>query len=80
MAGIVSSLGVPQSGSAGRYERNPATREAPWVRITLLTLGLAFFGLFLIMPLVAVFHEALRKAGRSTSPPWSRPTRSRRSS
>jgi len=61
MAGIVSSLGVPQSGSAGRYERNPATREAPWVRITLLTLGLAFFGLFLIMPLVAVFHEALRK-------------------
>jgi len=47
--------------SAGRYQANPATREAPWVRFTLLTLGLGFFALFLVMPLVAVFHEALRK-------------------
>jgi len=63
MSGAASafSLGVPQAGSGGRYQRNPATREAPWVRFTLLTLGLAFFALFLVMPLVAVFHEALRK-------------------
>ncbi|MEJ6005551.1 sulfate ABC transporter permease subunit CysW [Paucibacter sp. AS339] len=60
MAGIVSSLGVPQK-SGGRYQSNPATREAPWVRYTLLTLGLSFFALFLVMPLVAVFSEALRK-------------------
>ncbi len=45
----------------GRYQSNPATREAPWVRWTLLALGLGFFALFLILPLVAVFTEALRK-------------------
>ena len=45
----------------GRYQSNPATREAPWVRWTLLLLGLGFFALFLILPLVAVFTEALRK-------------------
>ncbi|WP_310385851.1 sulfate ABC transporter permease subunit CysW [Roseateles sp.] len=61
MAGIVvSTLGVPQK-SGGRYQDNPATREAPWVRYTLLALGLSFFVLFLVMPLVAVFSEALRK-------------------
>jgi sulfate transport system permease protein len=45
----------------GIYQSNPATREAPWVRRTLLTLGLSFFVLFLILPLVTVFAEALRK-------------------
>lgn len=44
-----------------RFERNMATREAPWVRWTLLTLSLSFFVLFLILPLVSVFFEALRK-------------------
>ncbi|MDM4764741.1 sulfate ABC transporter permease subunit CysW [Pelomonas sp. SE-A7] len=44
-----------------RYQANPATRESPWVRRALLTLGLGFFGLFLLLPLVAVFAEALRK-------------------
>ena len=44
-----------------RFERNLATREAPWVKRTLLTLSLSFFVLFLILPLVSVFFEALRK-------------------
>jgi len=44
-----------------RFERNRATREAPWVKWTLLTLALSFFVLFLIMPLVTVFFEALRR-------------------
>lgn len=44
-----------------RFERNLATREAPWVKWTLLTLALSFFVLFLILPLVSVFFEALRK-------------------
>lgn len=57
MSGAVSSLGTPK----GRYQSNPATREAPWVRYTLLALGLSFFFLFLILPLLAVFTEALRK-------------------
>ncbi len=45
----------------GLYQSKPATREAPWVRYTLLTLGLGFFLLFLVLPLVTVFVEALRK-------------------
>jgi len=46
---------------AERFEANPATREARWARATILALGLAFFALFLLMPLVVVFVEALRK-------------------
>ena len=37
------------------------TTEAPWVRYTLITVALLFVGLFLVMPLAAVFTEALRK-------------------
>jgi sulfate/thiosulfate transport system permease protein len=43
------------------YQGNPATRESPWVRRGLLLAGLSFFGLFLILPLAAVFTEALRR-------------------
>lgn len=49
------------SRNATRFERNLATRETPWVKWTLLTLSLSFFVLFLILPLVSVFFEALRK-------------------
>jgi sulfate transport system permease protein len=44
-----------------KYQDNPATRESTGVRLLLLALGLTFFGLFLLLPLVAVFTEALRK-------------------
>jgi len=44
-----------------KYQDNPATRESPLVRFTLLALGLTFFAVFLVLPLVAVFTEALRK-------------------
>ncbi|WP_077034648.1 sulfate ABC transporter permease subunit CysW [Pelomonas sp. KK5] len=37
------------------------TEEAPWVRRTLIGVALAFMTLFLFIPLVAVFYEALRK-------------------
>jgi len=37
------------------------TTEAPWVRYTLITVALAFVLLFLVLPLAAVFTEALRK-------------------
>ena len=43
------------------YQASPATREAPWLRWTLVGLSLAFFAVFLLLPLVAVFVEALRK-------------------
>jgi len=40
----------------------PAGREeAPWVRYTLITVALLFVLLFLVLPLAAVFTEALRK-------------------
>ncbi|GHT90519.1 sulfate ABC transporter permease subunit CysW [Betaproteobacteria bacterium] len=44
-----------------RFESNAATREAPWVKALIITLSLTFFALFLLMPLAAVFSEALRK-------------------
>ncbi|MBA2963146.1 MULTISPECIES: sulfate ABC transporter permease subunit CysW [Ramlibacter] len=37
------------------------TTEAPWVRWTLIGVALAFLLLFLVLPLAAVFTEALRK-------------------
>src|SRR4026207_2435968 len=39
----------------------PATKEPPWVRRALIAIGLGFMGLFLIVPLLAVFYEALSK-------------------
>src|SRR3954469_24229254 len=38
-----------------------STTEAPWVRNTLIAIALAFLLLFLVLPLAAVFTEALRK-------------------
>lgn len=55
------STSLSVSRSRPDYQANPATRESPWVRRLLLTLALAFFALFLLLPLVAVFTEALRK-------------------
>ncbi|MFP5325813.1 MAG: sulfate ABC transporter permease subunit CysW, partial [Gammaproteobacteria bacterium] len=37
------------------------TTEAPWIRWTLTGIALAFMFLFLVLPLAAVFTEALRK-------------------
>ena len=41
--------------------RRITTTEAPWVRRTLIAIALAFVLLFLVLPLAAVFTEALRK-------------------
>jgi sulfate/thiosulfate transport system permease protein len=60
MAAILATA-TPASRSQADYQCNAATRDAPWVRWTLLALGLAFFVLFLVLPLVVVFTEALRK-------------------
>ena len=48
-------------GDARRYETNAATRETSAVKWLILTAALGFFLLFLLMPLIAVFVEALRK-------------------
>ena len=42
-------------------QRRLSTTEAPWVRYTLIGAALTFVILFLILPLAAVFTEALRK-------------------
>lgn len=41
--------------------RRAATTESPWVRRALIALALGFMGLFLFVPLAAVFYEALKK-------------------
>ncbi len=45
--------------------RRISTTEAPWVQWTLIALALGFMVLFLVMPLLAVFVEALRKGGEA---------------
>ena len=49
------------SALAERYEANPATRESNWVKWTIIGISLTFFTLFLLLPLIVVFYEALRK-------------------
>ncbi|HEX7890020.1 MAG TPA: sulfate ABC transporter permease subunit CysW [Ramlibacter sp.] len=42
-------------------KKRVSTTEAPWVRHTLIAIALLFLLLFLLLPLAAVFTEALRK-------------------
>ena len=44
-----------------RFERQVATRETNWIKWSIIGVSLAFFVLFLIMPLATVFFEALRR-------------------
>jgi sulfate transport system permease protein len=55
----VAALPLPHAAPAAA--RNPATAEPAWIRWTLIGLALAFLGVFLVVPLAAVFTEALRK-------------------
>ncbi|MBC7435048.1 MAG: sulfate ABC transporter permease subunit CysW [Bdellovibrionales bacterium] len=49
------------SAAAATRRARAGTTEAPWVRYTLISVALAFMFLFLVLPLAAVFTEALRK-------------------
>lgn len=53
----MSSLVISET----RFERSQATSEPKWVKRTLLAISLIFFAVFLLLPLIAVFVEALRK-------------------
>ncbi len=46
---------------SGIERKSHTSTEAAWVRYTLIGLALAFMALFLVLPLAAVFAEALRK-------------------
>ena len=53
--------GAPVSKRPAPRQVHAGTTEPIWVRRALLTLALVFMGLFLVLPLAAVFAEALRK-------------------
>ena len=48
---------------AGSLERDEtaSTREPAWVKVVLISVALSFFAVFLLLPLVTVFAEGLRK-------------------
>src|SRR3954449_8936959 len=52
---------APATGAPLRWQ--PVTSEAPLTRLALTSIVLVFLGLFLVLPLTAVFVEALRKGG-----------------
>ena len=59
MVSVATDMPVETGLSA--FERRSATRDPVWVKGVVLTLSLGFFVLFLLLPLLAVFGEALRK-------------------
>ena len=59
-AAATKALGSARNGSA-RFETKAATRDPPWIKFAVLGVSLAFFVLFLLMPLTAVFVEAFRR-------------------
>jgi sulfate/thiosulfate transport system permease protein len=56
-----ANASVPSAASESRFQSKPATRDPQWVKRTLISAGLTYFALFLLMPLFVVFVEALRK-------------------
>jgi sulfate transport system permease protein len=60
MAAATTATAGLRTGAA-RFEANTATRDPAWVKALVLTLALGFFAVFLLLPLFAVFVEALRK-------------------
>jgi sulfate transport system permease protein len=62
MAGATTlRLGAAQAIGLTRFEARAATRETPLVKWLILGTALTFFAVFLLMPLIAVFVEAMRK-------------------
>jgi sulfate/thiosulfate transport system permease protein len=60
MTAITSNLAPPAAAPAQAYAP-AATLEPVWVRALLIVVALAFLTLFLFVPLVAVFAQALKK-------------------
>src|SRR5260370_26015624 len=54
----------PVSYGDARARMRHATSEAAWARILIAGTAMLFLGVFLIIPLVAVFAEALRQGVR----------------
>ncbi|MDS4028395.1 MAG: sulfate ABC transporter permease subunit CysW [Candidatus Contendobacter sp.] len=58
---MAAAVATHWTAHARRFEVNAATREPAWIKGTLIVVALAFFGLFLLLPLATVFAEAFRK-------------------
>ncbi len=52
---------IAERAAAHAPLRRSVTTEAPWVKAVTLTLALLFLALFLVLPLVTVFLEALKR-------------------
>ncbi len=61
MAGVVTALHAGAAQQHRHYEDSPATRDAAWVKWSILTVSLLFFTCFLLFPLITVFVEGLKK-------------------
>ena len=60
MAGAAATLAAGSSYTHGEKSR-ASTTESAWVKFLLIGITLVFLSLFLLVPLAAVFYEALRK-------------------
>jgi len=49
------------AGQSQREPQRPGAADPPWVRRALIAIALVFLALFLFVPVIAVFAEALRK-------------------
>ena len=61
MSGAIAMQWSGAGDGAARFESKAATRESPLVKWIIIGISLTFFAVFLLMPLVAVLVEALRK-------------------
>ncbi|MBY0560827.1 sulfate ABC transporter permease subunit CysW [Hyphomicrobium sp.] len=60
MAAVAATFDA-RSDTASKFEANPATRDSTWVKYLVIGVGLTYFAVFLLLPLIAVFVEAFRK-------------------
>lgn len=72
---------IPSTNSAAKTSVRPGSssgrrvpQDPPWLKFLLITVSCAFVGLFLVLPLGAVFYEALRKGFGTYTKSLSDPT------
>jgi sulfate transport system permease protein len=58
---VAATHSLPMESTLSAFEKRSATRDPNWVKWLLLGASLSFFAIFIVLPLIAVFVEALRK-------------------
>lgn len=64
MAGIITRTSSASPATGATSHPGGPVREPAWVRRLLIGVGVGFLLLFLLMPLVAIFHEAFKGGAR----------------